>query len=157
MALATRGIEQPQYRDGACRRRAGGRDLPLGRDLSTPIRVGDLREQTARICLDQGLGADAAYVVFSCANVSALDDPGYRRATLSAGLVEGRLHLAAYALGAGASGMTFLDTEVASLVARVDALLLTCVGVPRYQNRPGGRPGKPVTFRPVPPRSTEQQ
>ena len=97
-------------------------------------------------------------VVFSCANVSALDDPGYRRATLSAGLVEGRLHLAAYALGAGASGMTFLDTEVASFVgAPVDALLLTCVGVPRYQNRPGGRPGKPVAFRPVPPRSTEQQ
>jgi SagB-type dehydrogenase family enzyme len=157
MALATRGIEQPQYLTvhAVHGLEAGNYRWP---DLSTPIRVGDLREQTARICLDQGLGANAAYMVFSCANVSALDDPGYRRATLSAGLVEGRLHLAAYALGAGASGMTFLDTEVATFLgAPVDALLLTCVGVPRYQNRPGGRPGKPVVFRPVPPRSTAHQ
>jgi hypothetical protein len=72
MALATRGIEQPQYLTVHA---VHGLEAGIYRwpDLFTPIRVGDLREQTARICLDQGLGADAAYVVFSCANVSALD------------------------------------------------------------------------------------
>ncbi|MGB8384284.1 MAG: hypothetical protein WCG47_24100 [Dermatophilaceae bacterium] len=152
MALATRGVDDPQF---LTVHSVDGLEPGVYRwpDLLTPIRIGDLREEAARICLDQGLGADAAYVVFSCADVSALDDPGYRRATLAAGLVEGRLHLAAYALGAGASGMTFLDTEVAKFLgAPVDALLLTCVGVPRYRNRRGGGPGEPVPFRQVRPR-----
>jgi hypothetical protein len=34
------------------------------------------------------------------ADVSAIDDRGYREAQLAAGLVEGRLHLLAYALAA---------------------------------------------------------
>ena len=74
-----------------------------------------------------------------------LDDRGYREAQLGAGLVEGRLHLAAFALGIGASGMTFLDSEIAGLLGEpLAGLLLTCVGVPAYRNKGGGRPGEPA-------------
>ena len=115
-------------------------------DLAHPLRRGDLRQVLLRVCWDQDLGRDAAFVVLGAADLRALDDRGYREAQLAAGLVEGRLHVAAYALGAGASGMTFLDSEIAGLVgAPLAGLLFTCVGVPAYRNRAGaGRPGAPV-------------
>jgi hypothetical protein len=85
--------------------------------------------------------------------VCALDDRGYREAHLAAGIVEGRLHLLAYALGAGASGMTFLDSEVPGLLGeRLDGLLFTCVGVPEYASKPGGPPGEPTEVARVVPR-----
>jgi hypothetical protein len=108
-----------------------------------------------RICLDQGLAADAAYVVIAASPLSTLDDRSYRHAQLAAGLVEGRLHLAAYALGASASGMTFLDSEVPRLLDEPNdlaTLLFTCVGVPQYKSRAGGKPGAPVEIRQVLPR-----
>src|SRR4029079_15429720 len=80
-------------------------------DLTRPRHAGDLREELYRVSLDQGLSRDAAFVVITAADVAALDDRGYREAQLAAGIVEGRLHLLAYALGASASGMTFLDSE----------------------------------------------
>ena len=121
-------------------------------DLSTPLRAGDLRDELERICLGQTLAADAAYVVIGAAPMSTLDDRSYRDAQLAAGLVEGRLHLAAYALGASATGMTFLDSEVPALLGEPDdlaTLLFTCVGVPEYASRAGGGPGAPVEIRPV--------
>ena len=122
-------------------------------DLSAPRQAGELREELYRVCLDQGLGRDAAFVVIAATEVATLDDRGYREAQLHAGLVEGRLHLLAYALGAGASGMTFLDSEVPALVGeRLDALLFTCVGVPEYTSARGGAPGAPATVRMVTPR-----
>jgi len=115
---------------------------------------GELRDELTRVCLDQGLAGDAAYVVIAAAPAAELDDRGYRDAQLAAGLVEGRLHLAAYALGAGATGMTFLDSEVPALLRLPEdtvTLLFTCVGVPSYRARRGGPPGAPTTFRPVTP------
>ncbi len=121
--------------------------------LDRPVRTGDLRDELQRICLDQGLGGDASYVVMSTADLATVDDRGYRGAQLAAGIVEGRLHLAAYAFGAGASGMTFLDSELPGLLGEpLDGLLFTCVGIPEYANRRGGRPGDPATVRPVTPR-----
>lgn len=128
-------------------------------DLSTPLRTGDLRAELERVCLDQTLAADAAFVVIGATSSSALDDRGYREAQLAAGVVEGRLHLAAYALGASASGMTFLDSEIPELLGESDdlaTLLFTCVGVPSYASRAGGAPGAPVTVRPVNPRIAGQ-
>jgi hypothetical protein len=121
-------------------------------DLDTPVRSGMLRDELLRISLDQFLAADAAYVVIGATLGAGLDDRGYRDAQLAAGLVEGRLHLAAYALGATASGMTFLDSEVPALLGEPDdlvTLLFTCVGVGEYASRPGGGPGAPVEVRPV--------
>lgn len=117
-------------------------------DLSTPVRSGLMRDELYRVCLDQGLPRDAAFVVIAAADVGALDDREYRDAHLVAGLVEGRLHLAAYALGAGASGMTFVDGAIPSLLGeRLDGLLFTCVGVPEYATTPGGLPGAPAKVR----------
>lgn len=128
-------------------------------DLTAPIRTGDLRDELERICLGQSLAAEAAYVVISAISAAALDDRSYRDAQLAAGIVEGRLHLAAYALRATATGMTFLDSEVPALLDEPDdtvTLLFTCVGVGEYVSKPGGGPGEPVEVRPVMPRVVEE-
>lgn len=118
-------------------------------DLSTPVQTGDQRDELFRICLDQELGGDAAYVAIATEDVARLDDREYRRAHLAAGIVEGRLHLLAYAHGFAASGMTFLDSEIPALLgADVSALLFTCVGVPAYVAKPAGTPGAPSLLRP---------
>ena len=126
-------------------------------DLNAPVRAGNLRRELYRVALDQGLPRDAAFVVIGTADVSALDDREYREAQLAAGLVEGRLHLAAYALGAAASGMTFLDSEIPALVGEpLDGLLFTCVGVPEYKPKPGGLPGAPHEIKQVMPRLDDE-
>jgi hypothetical protein len=122
-------------------------------DLSAPVRPGAMRDALYHVCLEQGLARDAAFVVIGATDVGALDDREYREAQLAAGLVEGRLHLLAYSLGASASGMTFLDSDVPALVGEpLDALLFTCVGVPEYRAAAGGLPGAPVPVRMVTPR-----
>ncbi|MDT7572587.1 MAG: hypothetical protein QOE05_2761 [Actinomycetota bacterium] len=121
-------------------------------DLEQPLRTGDLRDDLERIALDQSLAAEAAFVAISAVPGAQLDDRGYREAQLAGGVVEGRLHLAAYALGASATGMTFLDSELPALLgepADLLTLLFTCVGVPEYASRAGGGPGAPVEVRPV--------
>ncbi len=115
-------------------------------ELAAPVRAGGLRDELYRVCLEQGLARDAAFVVIAATDVNELDDREYREAQLAAGLVEGRLHLLAYSLGASASGMTFLDSEVPALLGEpLDALLFTCIGVPEYESAAGGPPGAPTT------------
>jgi nitroreductase len=128
-------------------------------DLEAQLREADLRDELARVCMGQGLAADAAYVVIAAVDGDELDDRGYREAQLAAGLVEGRLHLAAYALGATATGMTFYDSEVPKLIGRGEQLiplLFTCVGMGEYASKAGGRPGAPVEVRNVTPRFTDE-
>ena len=123
--------------------------------LSAPLRTGDLRGELFRVCYDQDLGRDAAFVVIAATDTDQLDDRGYREAQLDAGLVSGRLHLAAFALGIGATGMTFLDSEIPALLGEpLAGLLITCVGVPAYRHRPGGAPGAPIKMRPLKPRAS---
>jgi SagB-type dehydrogenase family enzyme len=122
-------------------------------DMGAPVRAGALRGELHRVCLGQALARDAAFVTIAAAGIGRLDDREYREAQLAAGLAEGRLHLAAYALGASASGMTFIDSEVPPLLGEpLDALLFTCVGVPDYPSAPGGPPGAPSRVRMVTPR-----
>jgi hypothetical protein len=98
-------------------------------NLDRPIRAGLLRDELFRVCWDQDLGRDAAFVVISAVHLDGLDDRDYREVQLQAGLVDGRLHLGAYARGIGASGMTFLDSEIEALLGEpLAGLLLTCVG-----------------------------
>jgi hypothetical protein len=119
-------------------------------DLSAPARPGDMRDELYRVCMEQELPHDAAFVVIGATDVGGLDDREYREAQLAAGLVEGRLHLLAYALDASATGMTFVDSEVPGLLGEpLDALLFTCVGVPEYKPAPGGMPGAPTAIRTV--------
>lgn len=116
--------------------------------LQAPARPGALRGGLHRVCLNQSLARDAAFVTIAAADIGRLDDRQYREAQLAAGLAEGRLHLAAYALGASASGMTFIDSEVPPLLGEpLDALLFTCVGVPDYKAATAGPPGAPTMVR----------
>jgi hypothetical protein len=151
MAAALRGIDVPHWVAVH-----GVDDVAPGiyrwPDLSAPLQTGDLRDELERVCLGQSLAAEAAYVVIAAMSPAGLDDRSYREAQLAAGIVEGRLHLAAYALGASATGMTFLDSEVPGLLGEGDdlvTLLFTCVGVPEYASRAGGTPGAPVEVKPV--------
>jgi len=156
MGAALRGIALPHF---AVVHDVAGLEPGVYRwpDLSTPTRPGALRKELYRVCLDQGLPRDAAFVVIGAADVGSLNDREYREAQLAAGLVEGRLHLLAYALGAGASGMTFLDSEIPALLGEpLHALLFTCVGVPEYKSAVGGRPGAPTEIRQVTPRLDDE-
>jgi hypothetical protein len=152
LAVALRGVDLPHR---IIVHAVDGLEPGLYRwpELDVPVRTGALREEAWRVCLDQGLARDAAFVVIAAADVARFSDRDYREAQLAAGLVEGRLHLMAYALGASASGMTFIDSEIAGLLGEpLDALLFTCVGVPDYAARPGGPPGSPVAVRAMTPR-----
>jgi SagB-type dehydrogenase family enzyme len=110
----------------------------------------EVRDLATYLCLGQPLGGDSAYTVFESADLDAVLDTlgprGYRAAHLEAGIVNGRLLLAAHALGHGASGLTFFDDEVRDAFAtRASCLLVTAVGVPTYRPTPGGgQPGHPT-------------
>lgn len=114
-------------------------------DLDRPLRRGSLRDELWVACYGQDLGRDASFVVIGAVDLDLLDDRGYRDAQLDAGMVEGRLHLAAYALGFGASGMTFLDSAVPALLGEpLAGLLFTCVGVPFHRTKRAGTPRNPT-------------
>ncbi len=144
LQAALRGVDLPHY---VAVHQVDGFAPGLYRwpDMSEPVRPGDLRGEMYWVCLEQALGRDAAFVVIAAADVARLDDREYRQAQLAAGLVEGRLHLLAYSLGASASGMTFLDSEIPALLGEpLDGLLFTCIGVPAYDSARGGLPGAPT-------------
>jgi hypothetical protein len=152
LAVALRGIDLPHF---VAVHDVEGMTPGLYRwpDLSSPVRTGNLRAELRRIALGQGLAGDAAFVVIGAADLASISDRRYRELQLAAGIVEGRLHLAAYALGFGASGMTFLDSEIPGLLQEdLAAMIFTCVGVPEYANTPGGPPGEPVRVRQITPR-----
>lgn len=109
-------------------------------------RQGQQRDLAAHLCFDRPLGGDSAYTVFHASDLDevlgALGGRGYRAAQLEAGIAAGRLALAAFTLGYGATGLTFYDEAVSQHFATQAAcMLVTSVGVPDYRNTPGGRPG----------------
>lgn len=108
-----------------------------------------VRDLTTYLCLGQPLGGDSTYTVFESADLDTIlatfGPRGYRAAHLEAGIVNGRLLLAAHALGHGATGLTFFDDEIrAAFATRASCLLVTAVGVPSYRPTPGGPPGRPT-------------
>ena len=153
MLAATRGIDVPHV---VAVHAVDGMAPGIYRwPVAEPVRTGDVRDELYVLALEQGLAQEAAFVTIGTTDVSAIDDRRYREAQLAAGLVEGRLHLLAYALDASACGMTFTDHRIADVVGeRVDGLLLTCVGIPEYRSTAGGAPGAPTEVRLITPRSS---
>ena len=86
------------------------------RGLLECLKQGDFRSQAGRLGLDQQLPADAAVDIFFLADLRPIlqrfGNRGYRAVQLEAGIIGGRLYLAAYAQGLGATGLTFYDDEV---------------------------------------------
>jgi hypothetical protein len=147
MAVATRGVDVPHWVgvsavDGVP---TGIHRWPDVAEAVRPLDEATVRDELYSAALEQGLAGDASFVAMSGVDLATLDDHGYREAQLLAGVVEGRLHLMAYALGAAASGMTFRDSDLGALLgADVAGLLWTCVGVPEYRTRASGLPGSPA-------------
>jgi SagB-type dehydrogenase family enzyme len=111
------------------------------------LRAGAERRRTRSLCLGQDLCGDAAATVFHCARLEpilrVLGARGYRAAQLEGGVVAERLQLAAFTLGFGASGVTFLDDDVSAFFGtRAAPMLAVAVGVPAYRARPGKRPAQ---------------
>jgi SagB-type dehydrogenase family enzyme len=107
------------------------------------LREGDLREEAGHLCFEQALGADASAVAFLMADLGLVlerfGNRGYRAAQLEAGIVGGKLYLAAYSLGLGASGITFYDDEAVDLFAPhstgKDVMFVVTLGKTAPQNR----------------------
>lgn len=80
------------------------------------LKAGDFRKQAGYLGLEQQLPADASADVFFLADLQkitpAYGNRGYRATQLEAGLIGGRMYLAAYAQRMGASGLTFYDDDV---------------------------------------------
>jgi SagB-type dehydrogenase family enzyme len=100
------------------------------------LAAGDFRRQATFLCLEQPLGGDAAATLFFLARLELLlqtfGERGYRLANLEAGLAGGRAYLAAYALGFGATGLTFYDADVVRFfsprAADADAIFVVALG-----------------------------
>jgi SagB-type dehydrogenase family enzyme len=82
------------------------------------LKQGNFRSQAGDLGLEQQLPADASVAIFFLADLEAIferyGNRGYRAVQLEAGIVGGKLYLAAYALHLGASGLTFYDDDVVS-------------------------------------------
>ncbi len=80
------------------------------------LREGVFREEAGALALGQELAADASVNLYYMTEldrvVDRFGDRGYRAAQLEGGILGGKAYLAAYALGCGATGLTFLDDDV---------------------------------------------
>ena len=107
--------------------------------------IASSRNISGYLCLGQSLFSDASIVFFLMTDLQSdlrsLGNRGYRASQFEAGIIAGKIYLAAYALGIGASGSTFFDdavTEVFSPHASNKNTMITVgVGIPAYKANPG--------------------
>ena len=108
-----------------------------------PLRAGRFRAEAGWLGLGQELPADAAVNIYWLADLDAVlarqGARGYRAAQLSAAIAGGRTYLAAYALGLGATGLTFFDDDVTAFfsphAAGKSVMFLMAVGARRSRAR----------------------
>ncbi len=114
-----------------------------GEDELHLVREGNFREESGHLCFEQALSADASAVAFIMADLDRVTERfgnrGYRAAQLEAGILGGRLYLASYALGMGASGITFFDDEVVEFFSPhsdgKDVMFVVTLGLTAEENR----------------------
>jgi SagB-type dehydrogenase family enzyme len=103
------------------------------------------RNISGYLCLGQTLFSDASVVFFLMTDLESvlgtLGNRGYRSSQFEAGVIAGKIYLAAYALGIGASGSTFFDDAVTGFfsphAAKKSTMIAVGVGVPAYNAKPG--------------------
>ncbi len=82
------------------------------------VKRGEFRDKAGYLGLDQQIPADAAVDIFFLADLKKIleryGNRGYRAVQLEAGILGGKLYLAAYAQKLGCSGLTFYDDDVVS-------------------------------------------
>lgn len=100
------------------------------------LKEGNFRNEAGYLGLEQELPADASVAIFFLTNLGVVferfGNRGYRAVQLEAGLIGGKLYLAAYALHLGASGLTFYDDDVVNFFSphaeENNAVFLVAVG-----------------------------
>src|SRR5712691_10780305 len=100
------------------------------------LKEGNFRTEAGYLGLEQELPADAAVDVFFLADLRPIferfGNRGYRAVQLEAGILGGKLYLAAYAQRLGATGLTFFDDDVVRFfsphAAGKSAIFLVAVG-----------------------------
>jgi SagB-type dehydrogenase family enzyme len=80
------------------------------------LRAGNFRPEATHLDLGQELAGDASVNFYMLADLEGIfaryGNRGYRAAQLDGAIIGGRLYLATYALGLGATGLTFFDDDV---------------------------------------------
>lgn len=80
------------------------------------LKEGDFRREASYLGLEQELPGEASVAVFFLADLPPIlkrfGNRGYRAVQLEAGILGGKLYLAAYAQRLGATGLTFYDDDV---------------------------------------------
>jgi SagB-type dehydrogenase family enzyme len=110
------------------------------------LKEGDFREQAAYLGLEQELPGDASVAVFFLGDLQSIlgrfGNRGYRATQLEAGILGGKLYLAAYAQRLGATGLTFFDDDVTNFfsphAAGKSAIFLTAIGKSARRSPPAG-------------------
>ena len=120
----------------------GAYALAPERDALLGLKDGDFRREAGHLDLGQELAADASVNLYFLADLEPFyrrfGDRGYRVAQLLAAIMGGRVYLTAYALGLGATGLTFFDDEVVSFFSPhargKQVMFLVAVGRPRKRS-----------------------
>ncbi len=107
------------------------------------LREGTFRREAGYLGLEQDLPADAALNIYCLTDLQRVLDRygnrGYRAAQLEAGILGGKMYLAAYAQGFGATGLTFYDDDVAEFFSPhargKNVMFLTAFGHPAHRRR----------------------
>jgi SagB-type dehydrogenase family enzyme len=118
------------------RLRPGAYVFHRGRGVLECLKQGNFRADAGYLGLEQELPADAAVDIFFLADLRPIlqrfGNRGYRAVQLEAGILGGKLYLAAYALRLGATGLTFFDDDVTSFFSPhaegKSAIFLVAVG-----------------------------
>ncbi len=114
------------------------------------------RNISGYLCLGQSLFSDASAVLFLMTNLQSIlksfGNRGYRASQFEAGVIAGKIYLAAYAQQIGASGSTFFDDAVTEFFSphanNKSTMIVVGIGVPAYKANPG---------KILPPRLTKDQ
>ncbi|MBI4481627.1 MAG: SagB family peptide dehydrogenase, partial [Acidobacteria bacterium] len=80
------------------------------------LKEGEFRAEAGYLGLEQELPADASATILFLADLKPIlerfGNRGYRAVQLESGILGGKMYLAAYGLGLGATGLTFYDDDV---------------------------------------------
>jgi SagB-type dehydrogenase family enzyme len=109
-----------------------------GQNALQLLKEGRFRAEARHLGLEQELPADACVDIFFLADLDRIleryGNRGYRAVQLEAGVIGGRIYLAAYAQRLGATGLTFFDDDVINFFSPhakgKSAIFLLAIGKP---------------------------